>query len=63
MSAASDFAEVTARLATIANIIRARFEDLHRQEQHGITNGEREAKLAGVVVKLRKFADELEKAI
>lgn len=63
MSVYSDFAAVTARLATIPSILRARAEDVGRLERHGALNGEAEARVAKAVVRLRKAVDELEKAL
>lgn len=63
MSAYSEFAEVTARIATIPNILRTRAEDLLRLEWHGALNGEMEARVAVAVTQLRKALDELEKTL
>lgn len=63
MTVYSEFAEVTARLASLPRVLLARQDDAARLERHGTLNGEREAKLAGVVKRLRKAADEIEKAI
>lgn len=62
MSVYTEFAEVTARIATIPSILRARSEDVLRLERNGL-NGEMEAKLSAHIKDLRKIAADLEKAI
>lgn len=61
MSVYTDFAEVTARLATLPSILRARTEDVRRLEQNG--NGEMVEGLAAKVRELRKACEEFEKAL
>ncbi len=63
MSVYTDYAEASARLAIIPSILRARADDVQRLERHGVLNGELEARVAAVVVQLRKTIAELEKAL
>lgn len=63
MSVYSEFAEVTARIATIPSILRARTDDVARLERHGALNGEMEAKISAHVKQLRKIAADLEKSL
>lgn len=63
MSAHTEYASLTARLATIPNILRARADDVQRLERHGALNGEMEERVAKAVVRLKKAVEELEKAL
>lgn len=63
MSAHTDYASLTARLAILPNILRARSDDVARLERHGALNGEMEARVALAVARVRKAVDELEKAL
>jgi hypothetical protein len=54
---------VTARLATLPNILRARSEDVARLERHGALTVEMEARVAEAVTNMRRLADELEELL